>query len=442
MKKEKNKYQIPSFLLILCLFSFNSASCQNKGIGYWRGTMEREGSIMDISFEFKNVDNKIAGYFNSASQKASGIPLDSIAEYNDSLSFQLMSEPITYFKCSIQGENISGQIKQAGYSNGRLSLKHSPLPSRSYSVIDTSFASANNTIACRIYLPKAKGEFPAVVFMHGSGSEGLFASQYMAEYFASKGIVTLIQDKEGVGKSTGDWTKASFDDLAYDYLNAVLFLKNFTKVNKMQIGIYGHSQGGTIAPLVATKTKDISFIIAAASIGDTVYKQDLYRVKNNLKSNGFNHDQILEAMAYYNTWLKMARSGQGFEKLDSLNLSAKDKTWFEWVEAPPKEHWIWKYYLKTGNFNSLEYWKSVIVPVLLVYGEKDQIEDINNYLWNIGKTLTNQQGNKDVTQVILPMAQHNLCIFPDKNEKFFWWHISPGYPDLVAGWILYRFKNQ
>ncbi len=426
---------------ILSLILCGQVLCQNKSIGYWTGIMDRDGSKMDVSFEFKFFNSKITGYFNSPSQKASGIPLDSMVILNDSLSFQLMSEPVTYFKCKISNDNIKGQINQDGFSKGSLLLTRSKRPLTTYSFIDTSFKSGNNNIACRIYFPAANGKFPAVVFMHGSGGEGMFANQYLAEYLASNGIATLIQDKQGVGKSTGNWTKANFDDLTTDYVNAVAFIKKFNKVNQLQIGIYGHSQGGTLAPLVASKSKGVSFVIAAASVGDTVYKQDLYRVENNLKSNDFTQTEIQEAMTYYKSWLDMARTGIGLDKLDTLSKTSKDKKWFEWVEAPPKSHWIWKYYLATGNYNSLDYWKKVTVPVLLVYGENDQIEDIKSYIHNLDKALIDEQRNKDVTEIILPKAQHNLCIFPEKNDKFFWWYLSHGYENLITSWILYRFKN-
>ena len=403
--------------------------------------MVRDSSAMNVSFEFKMQNKKLLGFFNSSLQKASGIPLDSIRINNDSLFFQLMSDPVTDFKCKVFNNKIDGQIIQDGFSEGNLSLVQASLPTKQFSFIDTIFKSGNHKIACRIYFPKTGGRFPAVIFMHGSGSEGMYANQYLAEYLASKGIITLIQDKQGVGRSTGNWTKASFDDLADDYIGAKNFLKDFKKVNQNQIGIYGHSQGGTIAPLVASKSKDISFIIAAASVGDTVYKQDLYRVRNNLKTNGFNPLEISEAMAYYKSWLDIARTGTGSEKLDSLSESSKDKKWFSWVEAPPKGHWIWEYYKATGNYNSIDYWKMINIPVLLVYGENDQIEDVKNYIHNIDKVLIDQRRNKDVTPLILPEAQHNLCIFPEKNKKFFWWYLSPGYQDLIASWILYRFKN-
>ena len=102
---------------------------------------------------------------------------------------------------------------------------------------------------------------------------------------------------------------------------------------------------------------------------------------------------------------------------------------------------MWKYYLRTGNYNSLPYWKNVSVPVLLIYGEKDQIEDINSYIHNIDSALITIQKNKDVTEIILPGAQHNLCVFPEKNDKFFWWYLSHGYEDLIISWIRYRFHN-
>ena len=82
------------------------------------------------------------------------------------------------------------------------------------------------------------------------------------------------------------------------------------------------------------------------------------------------------------------------------------------------------------------------VPVLLVYGENDQIEDIKSYMHNIDSSQTSGQKNiKDITEIILPNAQHNLCIFPDKKDKFFWWYLSHGYEDLITGWIKYRFKH-
>lgn len=429
-----------TFLLCLGLSSIN-VFCQHNSPGYWSGTMDREGRLMKISIELKTLKGATTGFYNAATQRASGIPLDSVTVAGDSVKFQLMSEPVTYFSCRVTGNKITGEFTQEGFTKGVVSLAHSARPVVPYTFLDTSFSSSSHRIACRIYFPAGKGPFPALVFLHGSGGEGMLANQYLAEYLASKGIVTLIQDKQGVGKSTGDWTKASFDALADDYAQSVDLLKVFGKVNKHQIGIYGHSQGATLSPLVASRSKSVSFIIAAAAIGDSVYKQDLYRVENNLKANGFTSTEIKEAMQYYSQWLDMARTGTKFDNLDSLNKASKDKKWFEWVEAPPREHWIWAYYLQTGNYNSLDYWPKVCVPVMLVYGENDQIENVPYYLQSIDSAVHQAGHVTDITELILPKAQHNLCVVPGKDEKFFWWYLSRGYEDLIAGWVKYRFKD-
>jgi len=427
--------------LVLFITICDSVKSQDKKMDFWKGTMIRDSSSMEVSFEFEFYGKESMGYFNAPSQKASGIPLDSVSQTKDSISFQLMSDPVTYFKGRISEKHILGTFIQQGSSNGTLSLVQTALTIKGFSAVDTAFTSGEHKIACRIYLPKKRGRFPAVIFLHGSGGEGKFSNQYLAEYLASNGIVTLIQDKQGVGKSTGDWTKASFDDLAGDYIEAIAFTKGFDMVNPMQIGIYGHSQGGTLAPLVATRSRDVQFIVAAASVADTIYKQDLYRVERNLKLNGFSESEIASATNYYKQWLDMARTGIGFERLNFLTSEVSKERWFNWVEAPPKDHWIWEYYVRTGNYNSLDYWKKVVVPVLLIYGEHDQIEDVGAYLQNISKVLLSNQIRKDVTTVLLPRAQHNLCIFPEGNEKFFWWYLSPGYESLVAGWILFRYEN-
>ncbi len=428
-------------IIVLSILYGHNMYSQNKSLGYWEGTMDRDGSIMNMSLEFKKQNSQLIGYYNSPTQKASGIPLSNVVTFNDSITFQLMSEPATIFKCKVTNGELSGHFAQQGFSDGTVLLKKSQLQIKNFTAIDTAFRNGDIRISCRIYVPKGSGKFPAVIFIHGSGGEGMFANQFFAEYFASKGIITMIQDKRGVGKSTGNWQTASFEDLASDHNNAVQFLKTFDKVNSRQIGVYGHSQGGTIAPLVASNSNDISFVIAAAGVGDTLYKQDLYRIKNELISNGFSASEVKDAITYFKVWLDIARKGTGYEQIDSLYEAAKNKKWFDWVEIPPKDHWLWKFYFNIGNYNSLDYWKLVRVPVLLVYGENDQIEDTRSYIQNIDSVLIKQAHNNDVTQLILPKAQHNLCINPEKNEKFFWWYISPGYPDLVVSWILFRFKD-
>ena len=74
---------------------------------------------------------------------------------------------------------------------------------------------------------------------------------FFAEHLASHGIAALvIYDKRGVGKSIGNWMQSDFIDLADDAVAGITLLKQHKEIDPHRIGIYGHSQGGAIAPLV------------------------------------------------------------------------------------------------------------------------------------------------------------------------------------------------
>jgi len=54
------------FLLITAIIYGHLALSQNKNVGYWIGTMNREGEYMEVSFEFKILNKQLAGFFYSS----------------------------------------------------------------------------------------------------------------------------------------------------------------------------------------------------------------------------------------------------------------------------------------------------------------------------------------------------------------------------------------
>jgi len=65
------------------------------------------------------------------------------------------------------------------------------------------------------------------------------------------GVVALSYDKRGVGGSGGDWRTATFDDLAADARAGVHLLARRADVDPSRLGVYGHSQGGFLGPMIA-----------------------------------------------------------------------------------------------------------------------------------------------------------------------------------------------
>jgi pimeloyl-ACP methyl ester carboxylesterase len=402
--------------------------------GHWLGTMTREGAELAVSFDFKKSSKGFEGYYNCASQRALGIPLDRVELAGPGVRFVL--DGGIAFEGKLSGDRLDGGFKE-GDAKGTFSLTRGAAEPPPYKSEEVEIRSGKVVLSGTLFLPAAGGRHPAVVFNHGSGPEGRFASRFYADHLARRGIAALIYDKRGGGASTGDWRRSDFADLADDAIAAVHFLQGRPEVAADRVGIYGHSQGGTISPLIASRSKDVAFVIAAAAVGGPVYEQDQYRVRNNLLGEGFSEKETAEALAFYGSWLTAARTGEGLDRVPAAAAKARGAKWFDYVEPPPPDHWVWDWYRKAGNYDSIPYWEKIQVPVLLVYGERDQNTPVAPSVRGIEKALR-KADNKDYTVLILPRAAHNLTVRPDPGQPFEWWRIAPGYPDLLAGWIALR----
>ena len=89
----------------------------------------------------------------------------------------------------------------------------------------------------------------------------------LADYLTRRGFIVLRADDRGVAKSTGVFDKATSRDFADDVNTHINYLLQRKEVNKKQIGLIGHSEGGMIAPMVAAERKDIAYIVLMAGPG-------------------------------------------------------------------------------------------------------------------------------------------------------------------------------
>ena len=276
---------------------------------------------------------------------------------------------------------------------------------------DVTFRVGDVVLSGTLLCPNTAGVHPGIVFLHGSGPETRWGTSFFfADRFARSGVAALVFDKRGAGQSTGDWKTVTYEGLADDYLAAVRFLQAQSGVDPKRVGIFGHSQGGTISPLIAARPA-VSFVIAAAAIGTgPICTQDLYRTRHDLEDRGFTESEILRAMDLYSQWINVARTGEGWDRLGSAMAAAKNEKWFRALGLPQnKDHWLYKWYPPVGNFNPLPLWEKVKVPVLLIYGEHDRNTPVAPSLAGIGDAL-HKAGNTDYTPIIIPGAAHNLTI--------------------------------
>jgi pimeloyl-ACP methyl ester carboxylesterase len=132
------------------------------------------------------------------------------------------------------------------------------------------------TLAGTLTTPRGPGRFPAVVLISGSGAQdrdstiaGHKPFLLLADTLARRGIAVLRLDDRGVGGSTGTVAAATSEDFAGDAVAAVAFLTTRASIDAARIGLLGHSEGGLVAPMAATRSKAVAFLVLLAGPGLT-----------------------------------------------------------------------------------------------------------------------------------------------------------------------------
>jgi uncharacterized protein len=429
---------IEALILLLCLTA-TSFAAQKSIEGHWEGSMIREGAELVVSFDFVSEASGLKASFNSPTQRALGIPLRNVSYTTPKLHFELVGDATTIiFDGAVTADIIKGQFREAG-AQGTFSLRRTEAKSPTFRQEEISFRNGDVTLSGTLLLPIKKEPCSAVVFLHGSGAEGRYGSRFLAEYFTRYGIATLIYDKRGVGKSTGDWKTSNFDDLAGDAIAAIRFLQQRKEISPKQIGVYGHSQGGMIAPLVASNSKEVAFVISGAGSAVPLYEAEVNSITNQVRAKGISGNELTEAIEFIKLWVNVTRTRQSWEQFDAAIEKVRGTKWFPMLRVPPKDNWFWAFHKRVYDYNAADYWAKVNVPVLLIYGERDIYVPVAQSISNIDSAL-NKAGNKDYTIIMLPRASHAFNIEPEAGQPFEWWRLASGFPNLLTAWINQRMK--
>jgi pimeloyl-ACP methyl ester carboxylesterase len=121
-------------------------------------------------------------------------------------------------------------------------------------------------LAGTLTLPKGNGPFACAIMITGSGPEnrneeimGHQPFAVIADYLTNNGYAVLRMDDRGVGKSEGSQATATSFDFSNDILAGYSFLLKDHRINSTKIGLIGHSEGGLIAAMAASREPNIAF---------------------------------------------------------------------------------------------------------------------------------------------------------------------------------------
>lgn len=316
------------------------------------------------------------------------------------------------------------------YLTYKASINRPQEPSKPYPYYTEEVAFENMqaqvTLAGTLTLPSEEGNFPAVILISGSGAQnrdeeilGHKPFLIIADHLTKQGIAVLRYDDRGVGKSTGDSDAATTADFALDVRAALEFLKTRKEINSDKIGLMGHSEGGLIAPMVASDSPDVSFIVLLAGPGIEISKVLLMQQELIPRANGVSDSEIQEYIlpAHKKAYQMIATATDaGQLKTDLAKLIAESYDSApadlmpsdiskEELISTQSEKWSSEWFRNLLIYDPESVLERVTCPVLALNGEKDLQVTPKENLSGI-KNALNKGGNSNVTVKELPNLNH------------------------------------
>ncbi len=287
--------------------------------GNWAGSLSVSGTTLHLVFHFApKPDQSLSGTFDSLDQGAMGLAFSTVRATGQAVHLEASAIGASFDgTLDAAGKILAGHWMQGGGSlpltltrtdhAAGLDRPQEPHPPFPYVSTEVTFpgGAPGVTLAGTLTTPPGAGPFPAAVLLSGSGPNdrdemilGHKPFLLLADMLTRRGIAVLRYDKRGIGKSTGSYALATSMDFAADADAAVNFLKTQTALDPKRIGLIGHSEGGLIAPLVASEhPADIAFVVLLAGPGMNGEKIILAQSALIAKADGATPVQIAQSAA-------------------------------------------------------------------------------------------------------------------------------------------------
>lgn len=427
------------YLTVLCLMLL--AAGVRAQTGTWSGKLEIQGTSLAVVVHF----NEDGCTMDSPDQGVRGIRAEVSRTPLGGVVLSVPSIGAAY-EAFLIGEKLVGTFTQHGVSfpltltpgEFRRSRPQTPQPPFPYATQEVSFRNGDALLRGTLTLPEGYDvHTPVLVLVTGSGlqnrDEELFEHKpfaVIADALARRGIATLRYDDRGFGESTGgDLVCVTTEDLKDDALAGVEFLRGrFDRV-----GVLGHSEGGTIALMLAAE-KRIDFAVSLA--GMVVSGKETLLLQNRLllPYSGFSQkDTEVYCKALSDAFDCIV---EGLKPADPAGIDLPDALKQNLLASVAQSSTPYmKYFLRLDVSQRLN---GIECPVLALNGTKDVQVDCAR--------------NLDALRAGLPAsAEHQVLSFEGLNHLF--QHCRTGMPDeykeieetvapevltAISDWILKR----
>lgn len=412
------------------------AFAANAQEGTWNGELNVMGNKVPLVFNFSTNGCTI----DSPSQGVNGIQAEKTVKDDGTISVKVGMIGATFEGKMTDGE-IRGTYVQNGFplpltlKPGKLVVKRpqTPVPPFPYKEEAVSFTNAQYTFNGTLTLPENYSKnTPVVLMVTGSGQqnrdEELFSHKpfaVIADALARQGIASLRYDDRGWGDKSVNFADFTTDDFRQDAAAAIpLLRKRFNKV-----GILGHSEGGTIAMMLAAEGK-ADFIVSLAGMAISGKETLIMQNRQAMTAIGLPKETV---DSYCNSISKALDEIASGKKANEININDVPQALkpvtikaLQQADTPYIRHFL--------TVDAGKLLPEIKCPVLALNGTKDTQVDCDANTTRIEKGLTNCKHSIKKIDGVNHLFQHcNTGIVTEYQQIEE--TISPEVLQEVAKWI-------
>ena len=412
------------------------AFAANAQEGTWNGELNVMGNKVPLVFNFSTNGCTI----DSPSQGVNGIQAEKTVKDDGTISVKVGMIGATFEGKMTDGE-IKGTYVQNGFplpltlKPGKLVVKRpqTPVPPFPYKEESVSFTNAQYTFNGTLTLPENYSKnTPVVLMVTGSGQqdrdEELFSHKpfaVIADALARQGIASLRYDDRGWGDKSVNFADFTTDDFRQDAAAAIpLLRKRFNKV-----GILGHSEGGTIAMMLAAEGK-ADFIVSLAGMAISGKETLIMQNRQAMSAIGLPKETVDSYCNSISKALDEIASGKKANEIniDDVPVALKPVTIkaLQQADTPYIRHFL--------TVDAGKLLPEIKCPVLALNGTKDTQVDCDANTTRIEKGLANCKHSIKKIDGVNHLFQHcNTGIVTEYQQIEE--TISPEVLQEVAKWI-------
>jgi pimeloyl-ACP methyl ester carboxylesterase len=407
------------------------AAAISKFEGTWQGAIETGNMRMRLQLHLSHDDQgQPIAALDSLDQAIQGIPASLVTEISNDLKLEITAFGAEYAgtldttKNKIAGNwSQNGNLEKLDFQRSDRVLEprrpQNPAKPYPYKEEEVSFPASNGnaTLAGTLTIPQGTGPFPAAILIGGSGpsdrDESIAGHKpflVLADLLTRKGVMVLRYDKRGIAQSTGDYVAATIDDFAQDAQAALQYLKSRKDVDARRLGLIGHSEGGILAALAATRSNDVKWMVLLATPATSGEKTLLRQSELIARTGGLPEEQIIRSLEFDRKAYAAVRQEKDTAALAKRLATLVDQSGLGAAMPPAAlqaqiRTMTSPWFRQFLDYDPEPIYEKIKCPVLALNGTRDlQMDSAENV--PLLRKAFEASGNKDVTIVEIDGVNH------------------------------------